>query len=105
MLIGIELAVEMRSALVALLREFKDIFAYSHQDMPGVDPKVVVHSLNIKEGAVPVKQKRRRMNEEKTKASNTKVEKLLKAGFIREVRYPEWVSNVAMVAKKNGSWR
>lgn len=50
-----------------------------------------------------MKQKRRRMNDEKTKASNAEVEKLLKAGFIREVRYSEWVSNVVMAAKKNGT--
>jgi hypothetical protein len=27
---------------------------------------------------------------------------LLDAGFIREVAYPEWLSNVVMVKKKNG---
>ncbi|XP_017629226.1 uncharacterized protein LOC108472227 [Gossypium arboreum] len=31
--------------------------------------------------------------------------KLLLAGFIREVKYPDWVSNVVMVKKVNGRWR
>ena len=34
-----------------------------------------------------------------------KVEKLLTAGFIREVYYPKWLANVVMVKKFNGKWR
>jgi hypothetical protein len=29
----------------------------------------------------------------------------LDAGFIREVHYPSWLTNVVMVKKKNGRWR
>ena len=31
--------------------------------------------------------------------------KLLKADFVREVHYPDWLSNVVMVKKTNGKWR
>ena len=33
------------------------------------------------------------------------VEKLLEAGFIREVFYPKWLANMLMVKKNNGKWR
>ena len=33
------------------------------------------------------------------------VRKLLEAGFIREVYYPDWLVNVVMVKKNNGKWR
>jgi len=33
------------------------------------------------------------------------VKKLLDAGFIRECHYPEWLSNVMLVKKPNGTWR
>jgi len=33
------------------------------------------------------------------------VQKLLDAGVIGEVQYPEWLANVVMVPKKNGKWR
>ena len=33
------------------------------------------------------------------------VEKLLTAGFIWKVYYPEWLANVIMVKKSNGNWR
>ena len=29
----------------------------------------------------------------------------MRAGFIREVSYPEWISNVVLVKKANGKWR
>lgn len=45
------------------------------------------------------------MNEEKTKASNAEIGKLLRAGFFREGLYPEWMSNVVMVVKKNETSR
>lgn len=33
------------------------------------------------------------------------VKKLLKARFIREVYYPEWLANIVMVWKPNKKWR
>ena len=33
------------------------------------------------------------------------VDKLLEAGFIREVEYPDWMANVVVVPKKEGKWR
>lgn len=33
------------------------------------------------------------------------VQKLLKAGFIREVKYPCWLANTVCVKKKTGDWR
>lgn len=29
----------------------------------------------------------------------------MKAGFIRNVSYPEWISNVVLLRKANGKWR
>ena len=32
------------------------------------------------------------------------VDKLLIARFIKEIQYPEWLDNIAIVPKKNGKW-
>ena len=45
------------------------------------------------------------MGPERAEAIEKQVKELLEAGFIREVRYSEWVSNVVMVKKANGKWR
>jgi hypothetical protein len=42
------------------------------------------------------------MSEEKVKAVRAEVQRLLDAGFIREVTYPQWLANMVMVRKKNG---
>jgi hypothetical protein len=45
------------------------------------------------------------MSDEKVAAAKAEVQRLLDAGFIREVQYPNWLTNVVMVKKKNGKWR
>ncbi|KAL5563407.1 hypothetical protein UlMin_033154 [Ulmus minor] len=73
--------------------------------MPGIDPSVIVHRLNIDPNFKPVKQKRRTFNAERYMAINTEVDKLLKADFIEEANYPDWIANVVLVKKANGNWR
>ena len=34
-----------------------------------------------------------------------KIEKLIKVGFIREVKYPTWIANIVPFKKKNGQIR
>ena len=70
--------------------------------MPGIDPTVMVHSLAVDPKARPIKQKRRSFNPERYAAINAEVEKLVEAGSIREVQYPEWVANVVLVKKSSG---
>ena len=33
--------------LIALLKEYKDVFAWDYEEILGLDPKVVTHMLNI----------------------------------------------------------
>ncbi|KAL5567724.1 hypothetical protein UlMin_024299 [Ulmus minor] len=73
--------------------------------MPGIDPNVIVHRLNIDPNFKPIKQKRRTFNAERYMAINTEIDKLLKVGFIEEANYPDWIANVVLVKKANGNWR
>ena len=49
--------------------------------------------------------KEKELRARKTKTINEEVSKLLQAGAIREVGYPEWLANVVLVKKANGKWR
>ena len=80
--IGSSLTGQLRTDLINFLRDHRDVFAWSHEDMPGIDPKVIFHRLNINPSFRPVKQKRRTFNVERYMAINTEVDKLLKADFI-----------------------
>ena len=53
--------------------------------MPGIPREVVEHSLDIRAGSKPVKQRLRRFDEEKRRAIGEEIHKLLAAGFIKEV--------------------
>ncbi|GAA0158496.1 hypothetical protein LIER_15504 [Lithospermum erythrorhizon] len=43
--------------------------------------------------------------DEKNQAVRIEVELLLKADAIRELQFPEWIANVVLVKKPNGTWR
>ena len=45
--IGTTLSPEMRTRLIRFLKENLDVFAWSHEDMPGISPKVIQHKLNV----------------------------------------------------------
>ena len=73
--------------------------------MPGIAPEVMQHNLNVDLAHKPIIQKRRHLGTKRSAATAIEVNKLLEAGFIRECHYPEWVSNVVVVNKLNGTWR
>ena len=91
--------------LALFLKNNRDVFVWSHEDMPGISPNTMVHRLNVYPSFPPVRQKKRVFAQERDKSIVEKVRKLLEADFIREVYYLEWLANVVMVKKVNGKWR
>src|SRR6266540_2404694 len=81
------------------------MFAWQPSNMPGVSREVVEHHLVIHPDARPIRQKVRRQALEHQVIIRQEVEKLLQAGFIREVRHPDWLANPVVVLKANGKWR
>ena len=79
----------IRQALAAFLKMNQDVFAWSHEDMPGIDPSVIVHRLNVNPASSPIRQKKRVFAQKRDKAIAEEVRKLLEASFIREVYYPD----------------
>jgi hypothetical protein len=86
-----------------LFKEFRDVFAWSYEEMPGIDPKIVEHEITTYQDAKPVRQKLRPVNPRKATAIKAEVERLLKAGFIYPIHLTEWVSNPVPVDKKQGT--
>ena len=73
--------------------------------MPGIDPSVIVHKLNVSLSVPSIRQKKQVFVQEWDKAVAEDVHKLKEAEFIWEVYYPDWLANVVMVKKANGKWR
>lgn len=95
----------MQEELVSFLQANIEVFAWTHEDMPGIDPSKIVHHLNVNLAMKPIKQKRRSFAPKRNQAIVKEVEKLLQAGFIEKVQYPDWLANVVLVKKSNSKWR
>ena len=81
------------------------LFVWSVVDMPGIDWNFVCHKLSIFFEDKLVAYRRRKLNEEKKRVVQEEYEKLIKARFIKEVKYSTWHADMAMVKKSNGKWR
>jgi len=79
---------DVKSPLVDLLREYRDVFAWAYDEMPGLDPSLLVHRLNIASGTTPVKQGQRVFRPEVEVQIKQEIEKLLHAGFIKPIEHP-----------------
>ena len=73
--------------------------------MPGIDPSVIIHRLNVSHSFPPIRQKKRVFALEQDQVIAEEVRKLQEASFIRDVYYPDWLVNVVMVKKTNEKWR
>lgn len=74
--IGRGLEVEVRKALVNLLKENFDPFTCSTEDMPGIPSDVITPQLKVGPNFPPV-------------------------NYVREVIYPSWLANPVVVKKAN----
>ncbi|XP_050222703.1 uncharacterized protein LOC126672794 [Mercurialis annua] len=94
-----------REQLIDLLIEFRDCFAWSYEEMPGLDPDIAEHKLPLKSGFRPFRQPPQRMSREVDTLIQDEIKRLEDAKFIREAQYTEWLSNIVPVMKKNGKLR
>ena len=45
----------VRQMLTTFLRSNRDVFTWTHEDMPGIDPLVIVHRLNVSPSFPPIR--------------------------------------------------
>ncbi|XP_075667260.1 uncharacterized protein LOC142636852 [Castanea sativa] len=103
--VGSKLPTREREELIQFLRDNIDVFAWTTYDVPGINPEVICHHLNVNPHATPRQQPPRRASQEHAEAVKEEVGKLKQAGAIKEIFYPEWLANTVVVKKKNGKWR
>nr|GEU91227.1 reverse transcriptase domain-containing protein [Tanacetum cinerariifolium] len=82
--------------LCGLLRRHLDVFAWEPADMTGVPRHIAEHRLNVREGCLPVRQKKKGQAPERNKAISEEVKKLAEADIMKEVQYHSWLSNQIM---------
>ncbi|XP_070004502.1 uncharacterized protein [Nicotiana sylvestris] len=80
--ISIHIAPNIREELIKALIEFKDVFAWSYDDMPGLNTDLVVHKLPIKLACPPVKHKLRKFKTDMSVNIKEEVTKQLQAKIL-----------------------
>ena len=77
--VGTNMEEKTKQDLIQFLRENIDVFTWSHEDMPGIDPGVITHRLNVYPSSKPVRQKKRVFAPERDNAIKEEVQKLTTA--------------------------
>ena len=103
--IGELLHPDVKRKLIELLKEYFDIFAWSYQDMPGLDTDIMEHHLPLKPECPPIKQKLRRTHPDMEMKIKEEVLKQIDVGFLVTSVYPQCIANIVLVPKKDGKVR
>ena len=69
-----------KTAMTKLLQEYRDVFAWSHKDIKGLDPKFYQHKINLTTNVKPMQQRHYRMNPNYAAHIKEEIDKLLKVG-------------------------
>ena len=100
--VGVTCSYDEVQVYTSLFHELCDVFAWSYEEMPRIDPSIVVHEIPTYPCVKPIRQRLYPVHPWKVAAIKSKVEKLLKAGSIYSIPLKKWVSNIVPVDKKQG---
>ena len=84
-----DLSPDERKNFERILTKRKVVFAWSYEDMPGLDRDIAEHHILTYPEARPVKQKLRRLRSEWAKKIREEIAKQIQANFLEVVDYPQ----------------
>ncbi|XP_027347990.1 uncharacterized protein LOC113859405 [Abrus precatorius] len=90
----------MEEKLLRVLRENKEAFRWSINDIKGISPSICTHRIHLKEEFKPKVQPQRRLNPNLKEVVKKEVIKLLDVDIIFPISDSPWVSPVQVVPKK-----
>jgi len=91
---------EESEKLRQLLVEYRNCFAWSYEDLKGIDEKIVVHMIPLRANAIPVTQRPYRTNPMIAQMIQEELKKLLDVGFIYEINHSDWFSPIVCIPKQ-----
>ena len=80
-----DLTLDERKKFERILTKKKVVFAWSYEDMPGLDREIAEHHIPTYPEAKPVKQKLRRLRLEWTEKIREEIAKQIQANFLEVV--------------------
>jgi hypothetical protein len=103
--VGKTTPIEERNEIVKLLKEYRDVLAFSYDELKVYREDVIQHVIPLKEETKPFRQKLRQMNPKLAPLVQQELQKMLEAGIIAQTRHSSWCSNLVVARKKNGKIR
>jgi hypothetical protein len=100
--VGKTTPIEERNEIVKLLKEYRDVLAFSYDELKFYREDVIQHVIPLKEGTKPFRQKLRQLNPKLAPLVQQELQKMLEAGIIQQTRHSSWCSNLVVARKKNG---
>jgi electron transfer flavoprotein alpha/beta subunit len=83
-----EISSEEEAEMLSFLDKNNDVFTWSTLDLTGIRRNIIERKLYVNPSAKPKKKRLHKMSEGKITAAKVEAQRLLDAGFIREVEYP-----------------
>jgi hypothetical protein len=94
-----------RKEILALIREFRDTFAWNYDDLKAYRGDVIQHAIPLVEGSKPFRKKLRHINPKLASQIQKELQKMVDVGIITPIRYSSWISNLVVVRKKTSDIR
>ncbi|KAI3805056.1 hypothetical protein L1987_27073 [Smallanthus sonchifolius] len=98
-LIGSNIPEDIERNILSFLKGRKAKFVWKHEEMTGISKDIITHRLGIEKSFRPIHQKRRKFAPKRNVIIQEEVERLLKSGMIREVKFLKWLANVVVVPR------
>ena len=100
--IGKKTPKEEREQIINFLREYRDVLAFTYDELKVYREDVIQHTIPLKEEAKPFRQKLRKINPKLDPLVQQELQKMLAAGIIAHTRHSSRCSNLVVVRKKTG---
>lgn len=94
-----------KKKFIDLLVEFREVFAWSYEDLNNFRDGKFQHQIPLKSAVNPFRQKLRKFNPKVAEAIFHEVDKMLKAQIIYPLHHSTCIVNIVHVRKKNGEIR
>jgi hypothetical protein len=101
--VGKTTPIDERNEIVKLLKEYRDVLAFSYDELKVYREDVIQHVIPLKEGTKPFRQKLRQLNPKLAPLVQKELQKMLEAGIIAQTRHASWCSNMVVARKKIGN--
>jgi len=87
--------------LIDLLSWYSNVFAWSYNDMLGLDIDIIMHKISLLVNSKPIKHKLMRLGLKLPLKFKDEIYTQLSASFIEVIKYSLWVSSIVLIRQND----